>query len=187
MTLRAIIVRLLFVLAICFISTNAATWQKASGSGSGTSSGGTQPTIGLISYHAFELNANDSKDSMYNGTASNIGYGDGKTGNGRCMTTAGNTNSFVSIPNTLLLGRSSITLSTSASGDIRIYMDGGKIGARGSSWRYFVTGYNWPIYIGMHPYNSGPLTPPVALDELRVYNYQMSDAEVLALYQSYLQ
>ena len=46
-------------------------------------------------------------------------------------------------------------------------------------------------FIGLQPYKGYTASPavmtPTTIDELRVYNYQMSDAEVLALYQSYLQ
>lgn len=193
-----------------------------------------------------------------------------KSGNGRCFTTGGNGSSYVSIPNTLLRGRSNVTISmwvyiqsgqgtlpiigwqypggdmpplgvfytgsgghadngdgsgampynsfhinlgnsggqeivnftyaqppagwhfftmsTNSSGTLKLYMDGGNIGVWSApTWRYFSTNYTYPIYLGMHPYTPAPIYTQTSIDEMRVYNYEMTGAEVLSLYQSYIQ
>ena len=257
------------LLIICVnISFSGPVWQKISGTTSGGTGGGTQPTTGLISYHAFETNAVDTKDPTYNGTASNVGWNDSKTGLGRCMSTLGAASSYVTIPSSLLAGRSKITISlwvyiqqgqatlpiigwdynfqpsnqpplgifytgtgqpinngdglqvqqnsfrfeingnpinlgynqpaagwynlvlTANTGTYRLYMNGAPVGSFSAS-TYFSTTNVLPMYLGLQPYKGYGASPFVmtqtTLDELRVYNYQMSDAEVLALYQSYIQ
>lgn len=261
---------LVFTLLLASYLLAGPVWQKISGTTSGGTGGGTQPSAGLISYHAFELNAVDTKDASYNGTASNVSFNDGKSGNGRCFTTGGNGSSYVSIPNTLLRGRSNVTISmwvyiqsgqgtlpiigwqypggdmpplgvfytgsgghadngdgsgampynsfhinlgnsggqeivnftyaqppagwhfftmsTNSSGTLKLYMDGGNIGVWSApTWRYFSTNYTYPIYLGMHPYTPAPIYTQTSIDEMRVYNYEMTGAEVLSLYQSYIQ